>query len=96
MGSGVSKTVHFDQSEYNFGTSLIHFRVVIFGIFDLIFGNSLSISARRMFYSGVDIFGSSFNINKLTSPSETVHVDLARCTDLNALLNTFEHRVICA
>ena len=29
--------------------------------------------------------------------SETVHVDLARCTDLHALLmNTFEPRVFCA
>ena len=29
--------------------------------------------------------------------SETVHVDLARCTDLHALLmDTFEHRVFCA
>ena len=31
MGSGVSKTVHVDQSEYHFGTSLIHSGVVIFG-----------------------------------------------------------------
>ena len=35
--------MHVDQSEYHFGTSLIHFRVVIFGtyFFDLTFGNSL-------------------------------------------------------
>ena len=31
LGSGVSKTVHVDQSQHYFGTSLIHFEVVIFG-----------------------------------------------------------------
>ena len=31
LGSGLSKTVHVNQSEYHFGTSLIHFGVVIFG-----------------------------------------------------------------
>ena len=37
--------------------------------FDIIFGNSLFIPARRMFYSGVDVFGSSLNISQLTSPT---------------------------
>ena len=55
----VFQTVHVDQSEYHyFGTSLIFYSVP---------GTSLSISARRMFYSGVVIYGTSFNISELTS-----------------------------
>ena len=58
MGSGLPKTVHVDQSECHSGTSLIHFGVVIFStsLYSVII---LSISERRMSYSGAVIFGTS-------------------------------------
>ena len=50
LGSGVSKTVHIDQSEYHSGTSLYHFGVVIFGTSLILYLVILEfISARRMY-----------------------------------------------
>ena len=96
--------MHFDQSEYHFGTSLIHFGVVIFRTYFILYSVIL-----YPFRHGVcSIPGSIYSVvlstpvNSLLQPkvmarrtSETVHVDLARCTDLHALLmNNLEHRVL--
>ena len=57
LGSGVSKTVHVDQSEFHFGMAYVLFRGCYIRYFFL--KKKWSISVRRMFYFGVVIFGTS-------------------------------------